>query len=449
MKICKIYESILKSVGFIADKDGLISRLNAADVMMPVMLRDENDARVRLALPTGDRLRSGDWTGLTAFAPLSENIVLGESEVITLLRKAMRNRVTVVLGMLIEELTRIAVDTDKHKELSPRQHELTSVLSNADKRTLKDFTSILENVNGTSRSLVKLFLKRGGKIDGEVYDRAFIMSFPVEADEDRNIFKVSLRVKDVPMFDKLMDYILPGYKTQAFCTGSKSKKAPYLMAALSGYAKVIARLNEVVKEFSDRIEGADEFITDIPWVSELPTLLEHIHDIPPLRGNTGKSSSDDEDPENAPTETSVSPKPRVKMNVEDVDIRIGEEAKPTASNNTVAATAPAKGTVELSAVLGQGTVPTQAIQQNNTLYDIHGNPVSVMQQVPMAGQYHGSPTLPQASTSGHVFQPPMQQPMQPAQQPLMSPRERSDARARMPAMNQGYLGYNTGNNQYI
>lgn len=361
MKLLDIYTGVLRSAGMVVQDDGFVSRLNAADKLMPVTIADEDGNRLRLTLPTAELVRSGDWAGKVAFHPLSENIVRGESEIITLLRKSMTRRMTQVLGGLMYDLMAIAVDKDRHKELRGPQHELTAAVPKANAKTLKNLELGLGKLNNASRRLCKIFLKRGGKVNDETFDRAFIADVVLDIKEDRSWYGVKLRVDDVETIKAMLEYILPAWDTQDWCYGSNDKNAPYLHALLVGYGRVMVRLNTLINLFSDRIENFEDELTDVCWIGELHDLATHRHAIPPLRGNAGKSSS------NEIVNTETAPKSsRPVINGGEVEVTMSAPQPGTSivdRNAPVTSHAPATGKVAYTSAIPahqqQMMVPSQ------------------------------------------------------------------------------------------
>ena len=152
------YKKILKTAGLISDKNGLISaEVNGSTVPYTV-------GGKRLVLPTRENMMNVSES--CVFHPLQENILKGESAVLSKFRRAINIRLNLVLGSLIGELLTLITSVGDHQKLTPDQSELLSVAPNADEETLKRFKDILKAMplGNVEKCIVNIYLKSGGVI---------------------------------------------------------------------------------------------------------------------------------------------------------------------------------------------------------------------------------------------------------------------------------------------
>lgn len=303
-RLCEIYTAILEGLGYTVNEEGLVSQVLSKGALRPLTVKDgDSDERLRLATPTADRLKTGDWNGLIAFHPLSEDTMRGESEIITLMRKRAQQMVNARLNILIAELVRIAGDAELLTKLSPQQLAITNIMPKADKRLSDDIQSVLGSLNGKDKTLCNIYINRGGEVGGKKYNRAFICNVNFKTDDERKIYGTQFRVADADIPEKLMEYILPKHAEEGYSVGSASNVAPYLLAFLRGFSKIIKRLNDVYELYENLLDPVFEKALKIPldWIEMVDEVLEHQHDIPPLRGNTGLSDTTKVEAEHDPS----------------------------------------------------------------------------------------------------------------------------------------------------
>ena len=279
-RLTTLYKDILESAGLSVDNDSVVCLPTPAEDVPTII-----DGKF-LVLPTDDILRNPNWEDTIAFHPLSENVVRGESEVLKKLREILLTRATNVLTEVTSQLIHIASNTSMHKSLSPTQSEFLSHLPEADKKMVDTYLKMIASSSpvGANR-FISMYLKRGGTHDGVKYNRLCVVDLPVlNADEDeRSIFGVKMRIKDLSSIRDLITYTLPGDYT----CGSKSQTAPYFQALLMSYIALMEDLNKVVKLFKKIFQNGDDLITDLSWKAEITCLSDMRDLIPILDGNQG------------------------------------------------------------------------------------------------------------------------------------------------------------------
>lgn len=297
MKIIQLYKDILSVASLQADEDGMVSAV-AGGSSSPFMVDGK-----RLVLPTREHLSNPDWASRVVFHPLSENNLRGESKVMEKFRNAINKRLNYVIGLLAQELLALTVDIDAHKRLNPDQQALLTALLGADEKskTLEQLQALLKamGLGNNERSIVHIFLKRGGIVRGKKFNRACIVSFPLYEElgkEDaKQVYGVTVSKKNKLLLRKLLEFILPGIeKPSHFDAGSESDIAPFLDCLMHGVLKIAGCINQVVDDYENFIEDPDMFRFNSDWVEafeNLAVLLPEIRSIPMQAGNEGSTGA--------------------------------------------------------------------------------------------------------------------------------------------------------------
>lgn len=293
MDLNQLYKSILESLDMAVDDAGLISRVFDGEAI-PAECQGK-----RLALPTPERIRSGNWEGLQPFHPVSESVTRGESPVIKRLRLFVNLRLTETICELMQNLVEIAADSDAHGKLDPNQAEFLTRAPDANQHTVDDFEKVLRkaSTSGPNR-IVSVYLKRGGQLKGTKHSRLAVASFPVtdEFGDDKVIFGHTFRSKkNARAFQQIFDYLLPNAKdVEAYSYGSDSMTAPYFHALMMAYVKVAKQLNKTIRLFKKHLDDAKELMIDVSWAKHMDNLAEYRDLIPTLSGNEGEPVAGDD-----------------------------------------------------------------------------------------------------------------------------------------------------------
>lgn len=287
LELIPLYKSILEASGLVVDKEGLVSMELGGD-LHPAECQNK-----RLALPTGERLRSGEWQGLQPFHPIAENIYRGESPVLKKLRAIINFRVASIISCLLTELIEIAANTDYHSKLSPTQSEYLTLVSNVDAKTVGAFEKVLSKMSPTGEHrLTSIYLKRGGTLKGEKFSRLAVASFPITdefGNKEHTLFGVKVRAKDQKAFENLFDFLLPhAHSIESYSVGSNAMTAPYLHALLLSFAKIAKQLNKVTHKFRKHLDNPEALHINLDWVDSLDDLSVYRDLIPTLSGNEGE-----------------------------------------------------------------------------------------------------------------------------------------------------------------
>lgn len=296
MDIIKLYKDILSDAALLVDDKGMVSidysRFGAKDEKTPILIDGK-----RLVLPTFEQLSEGSQDKIF-FHPLHENLLRGESVVITKLRGLLSTRLNFTIGILVQHMLDICASVNKHKYLNPDQAAVLSIAPNCDELTCKNFASILVKTFETDNKFISFYLKRAGVVNGVKYARAGIISFPVFeeiAKQSGEVYGIKLRKKDYESIINIFKYILKDIdKAEKYNRGSDSDIAPFMDALMKTFLAVSSELNDIINCYKDFDKDADlsslEFNPD--WQDafiDLSVIAREIKKIPPQPGNEGES----------------------------------------------------------------------------------------------------------------------------------------------------------------
>ena len=296
MEILSLYKAVLDAGGLVVDGDGFVSAnstLMGGKGNSPVLVSGK-----RLVLPTALHLSDPNKENKILFHPLSENILRGESEILTKFRSVLTIKLNYSFASIVAGLLDIAASVNQHKHLSPEQSEMLSAAKDADELMMSAFTQLcMKCVAGENgASFVKFYLKRAGVVNGVTYSRAGIISFPFYEElkkEQDSYFGVKLRKKDRLTLLALMEYIMPNIdKPEAYNRGTNSEIAPFFDALMKAFMGVAGNINAMIELFKDKIEGVDLLMTNSDWVDvfdNLSCMLPEIRRIPMQAGNEGEA----------------------------------------------------------------------------------------------------------------------------------------------------------------
>lgn len=314
MKLNEVYSAILAFAGLEADSDGYISTI-VADRREPAVM-----GGLRLVLPTDQHLRNPNPKEKVIFHPLSENILRGESEVITKLRDIINIRLNFTFGIVGNALLNLAASPEEHHKLTPDQTELLIALKDVDDITTKHFASIIfEGIkNQANKMFMNIYLKRGGSIGEKRYSRAGILTFGLYEEllkDSQEVYGVKLRVKDKEALKKLFEFILPGIKEDNTCynRGSDSTIAPYLDALMKTAMAIASRFNDIFDQYGQFIDFSDSLVFNGDWVEtfeNLNVMAAELRRVPAQLGNEGTVAQTEAPPAPTPSLPVATPTPR-------------------------------------------------------------------------------------------------------------------------------------------
>ena len=392
MKLVDVYKAILRFAGLEADKDGYIS-VNLMGKKIPSVVNG-----YRLVLPTEERLHNANGEEQTVFHPLTENIQLGESDVIKYLKQCINVRLNLTAGHILQSLLTVVASPNLHGNLSPEQSEMLAQVKDADEKAVVNLVNIMVATASTrsDRLFTNIYLKRGGSYKGSKYSRVGIVGFPFYAEllAGKTETEFKLRKKDKEIFKDILEYVFTDIADpETYNYGSNSITAPFLEALLRSAVTLASRFNDLLALFSEHIEDFEKYHFDCSWIEafdNIETLIQEIHRTPPQAGNAG-SLPDKEEDIKPPYVNQYQPVPPAMVQVQPPEIK---RSKKGVNFRSLVAANPALGSIP-NALNNQ--LMTQALVESQRMY--YG-----AAQSPMPYQ------VPNGYPPGYI-PPPMMQPM--------------------------------------
>lgn len=288
MKLLDLYVAMLDVAKIKVTEDGFLEQRVMGE-KKPAMLKGK-----RLVLPTREQLSTIDWSNRTRFHPLNENVLRGESDVLTFFRKSLAIRANLTFALVAMKLLELSTSPADHGKLSPEQAEFLSKVKNADEKTLEVFVKLIDAFPA-NESFVSIFLKRAGQIGGRRHARVGVVSFPIyqALKAGGDVKGVKMRVKDRESLIALFEYMIPTIdKGEENYRGSDSQIAPFCDALMKSMLVIAAPLNAIIELFRNQFdEGeADDLLFNDEWVEvfdNLAVMKNEIRAIPMQDGNDG------------------------------------------------------------------------------------------------------------------------------------------------------------------
>jgi len=265
MELINFYKRVLETLGLKVTEDNFVT-IPKADKDVPLK---ENSTPI--VLPTKEHVETlldKDETGNIVpvkflYNPIDETVLKGDSVSLKKTKIAAVNTLTGSLGGTARLLLEVA-SNDKLQTRTPMVvNDFLKRLSEAknpgikkivDDATLekweKIFTSSFEP--GMTR-LIKVFVKKGGVLDGIKYNRTATFKFPVyeelvTMEKDNKLNGVTLRNKDITVFKILFEYLVPELDSSAkVAYGSNDTTAPGFVSLFKLYLKIMTHIQQVLK----------------------------------------------------------------------------------------------------------------------------------------------------------------------------------------------------------
>ena len=249
-------------------------------------------------LPTKSNLKKEPefWEDKVSFHPIVEQSFRNESKVFRTLQSLLNWKLINTLAYVAKNLAILASHSTIPKEFNPVQHVLLDALKNADSKTVKQLTEVIDAsfIGDKSKRLISTAIKQGGHYKSKQFSAVLITLFSMYDNvnyDNKSIFDVKIkRSTDLEQIVDLFKFILPHSDIEGgeeYNFGSNSNTAPRLDAMLNGYIKVAERLNALMHIYGEFIEGIEDEIIDTEWSEYLSQFNELKHNIPILEDNFG------------------------------------------------------------------------------------------------------------------------------------------------------------------
>ena len=431
------YKSILDTASITYDEHGKLfvtgdtTDEDGAYVLVPWGVLGKH-----VVLPTTENLRNLVPENTIAFHPLSDHVLLGESEIIHAYRMELMKSVNMSLYTALYRLTSIAMNPKSHSRVHPEFTALISKLKSFDAKSMKAFTTVCEELmesfdHGPEGFLAELHLRRQGEIrvGGQSpvhYARRALVDFPFlntviqegDGEDDKKRFRHSKRAgaaNDYDLLETLLVTILPEARVaNAYSAGSKDTLAPSLACVLEASAKIISPINAFLTTNAKASDDADDYsgaILPMGWVrfaEDLSVFKSDVAAMPMLEGNGGTTKVIEKvrNAQNiapavqaaasqATSEPAPAPAPVVAATPVTAATPVAQAPEYVSApvSNTVSTAAlfgaPAQqgsGTVSMSELFGGGAAQAASQSQSLTIQAIH-NAVNTGQMTREQGQF--------------------------------------------------------------
>lgn len=291
----ELYNSLINSVGLVADTDGFIStKLPGSDTTKPFMI----DQR-RAVLPIPSQLKEPDWSSRIGFHPFLQKVEEGESKVIDKFRDRMNAYSDFMTGMLFLQLADFSTQKEKHINLTPAQAGYLGPMSDADDKFVKLIKTFVATNRITKKGseFVRFSLIKGRQFQGRKRTRVAVLHFPLyeavcKDDAPVVILGHKLRGKDVKMIKSTYELLFPGIgEKEVWEIPSDSLIAASIESLMGLYGKYANAQNNAVSVMGEWLEAGSELYINTDWQEDMTKLDQYrsqIISIPWLEGSSGK-----------------------------------------------------------------------------------------------------------------------------------------------------------------
>jgi len=332
-KLINHYLAVLEDVGIVVNDEGCLGRdivdKDGDSTFKPIKVVLDGTKEPRMVhMPMQELLDAEDSCDRVYFHPLSENIALGQSEVLTMLTEM----VSIQLGSRyikgITALLSVASDEEGHAKLTNKLSKLINKGFSGDVSKATYETGWLKGVlhklmaKAKARHVVKIFHRRNRKVDGKKHSRVTTISFQLL---DKDFFGVKLtKVAEKAIEDANTILVSDG----TYACGSSASVAPYYQALMECFHEVSSEMDRslhILRKYIPRYKAFDG-----EWLGDYPKLRKwYKEDMPvALLGNRGVGGGEVTDEEVA----AESAPARVKPSERRVDKKGPTFRPPTGAN---------------------------------------------------------------------------------------------------------------------
>lgn len=263
ISMLQVYDNILTTCGYVVDENGQVrKKLGKA---LPVSLQVDDHTRY-LVLPTKENLKSDKVFDYVFFHPFQENLVRGESRVLSMVRKELNHSYGAAVASLMISLVEVSRGLVAHTDLSVEQHNIIASIGKVDDRFVADFNKIIENLfrRSSKNTPVNLSLRKGIEWNGKVHSRVAIWSSPLydevietinqtnkNKDYSPKILGVPVRKGDLKTYENLCKVFFDGLETKGHYAygASDATDAPYVEAFVRSLLTLPEHINRIAEVF--------------------------------------------------------------------------------------------------------------------------------------------------------------------------------------------------------
>lgn len=282
------FTQLLTDIGCTFDDDGTIRQMTVKKGGLSS--RKIKIEGMDLVLPTQERLNEPEGDTIV-FAPLCENVLEGESAVITTLKKLINANLNLRMPVLMSALAALAVSGDKYPA---KLRALLNKNPNLREQTIKPMKKVISRVGHLpSQHILGVYLTHKNVMfnDRKVKRKATVSSTLLDDLNNGNTWTVTMPKCDAAAIAELIESIVPGVNEGEYTFGTNSTVAPNFHALMTAFYNISSRLSDVEDMVRKYIPAEALAILPEPatyeWVDGLENLYVLEKAFPSLTGNNG------------------------------------------------------------------------------------------------------------------------------------------------------------------
>lgn len=282
------YQQVIENIGLHVDEDGYIYNTGSDDDKIIIT----NDGKP-MVLPTREHIRNiytknedGEMViSKSLFNPLNEDVVKGDSPSFKKLKLFIERRLSLTFYLVGKGLLILADNKNLQRKTNLEINKFLASISEAngkgiksvvDGKTLEAWDKLYTNSLKKPGGIFNIVVKKQGKYESEVYNRLAILGSALydeilELDKEGLAYDVKLRNKDILVFKRLFEYMLPDLDDNGTVNvGSNDDICPAFITLMTMYVKLQAKWNKIVSQIKD----VDKTLESSCYVSNLITIRE-------------------------------------------------------------------------------------------------------------------------------------------------------------------------------
>lgn len=267
--LLNFYREVLTSIGFFVDEEGYVYVGDGDDKVavtdkgkwIVVPYKEQIDSSVVVSEGVVEVTK-------ILFNPLNENYVKTDSVSLTRTKETIESRLSFGIAAAGQLLLTLAMTPTLHKNISLNLNKFLQLINTADapnikklvdEKTIDQWLKIYANAQKTvNADFVKIFLKKGGSIDGTKYNRVGTLDSPiydmiVDNGGETPVHGVKLKPKEFRMFKTMLEFLLPDLDltTKTYKYGSNDSEAPGFNALMHIYIKTMGWINTILTDLKN------------------------------------------------------------------------------------------------------------------------------------------------------------------------------------------------------
>lgn len=260
-------------------------------INLPITITSEGK-EYNLFHPQKNVLDSGGGDNGIIFHPGCESYLKGESSVLHVLQKFASWRLSITLGHILSQMSKLILNDEVHKEMPATLKDVLQAVPNPPKK----LTWMCNQINDRfGEEFLGISFKRHDMLGNTEYRRVAYLVNPVFLDIDLKDHSIRDFKKDdhkspgaLESFVSLYNWVLPDHGVETkYGHGTDSETAPNFITLLTMFSKVAVRFNEILRDYSQYIADADRFMIPLDYVTDLSSLATLANALPAQRGNVG------------------------------------------------------------------------------------------------------------------------------------------------------------------